>query len=162
MRSRDQLIQDTEPFPDSLIEQVGPRKDEYVKWHEYAQRLLLQHPGHDYTVTDVTYAPSYTYPKKDPDTGRLTDELLWAPPVWAITVEFIIDGSRYGGVGEDDSPAAAESNAYKRALSHAGIGLHLYNRKGYWLHGRLQKDAGLQISTDLVSEGRLEKDADDE
>ena len=141
MRSLEQLAIDAEPFPDSLIEQVGPRKDDYVPWHEYAQRLLLQHPGLDYDVTSVSYAPGYTYPKKDPDTGRLTDELLWAPPVWAIAVSFTLDGSRYAGVGEDSAPAAAESNAYKRALSHAGIGLHLYNRSGYWLHGRLQKDA---------------------
>ncbi len=140
MRSLEQLTVDAAPFPSDLIKQLPPRGDDYVPWHEYNQRLLLQHPGHDYTVTSVTYAPGFTYPKKD-DNGRLTDELLWQPPVWAIAVEFELEGSKYAGVGEDDSPTSAESNAYKRALSHAGIGLHLYNRDGYWLHGRLQKDA---------------------
>ena len=119
MRSLEQLVQDTEPFPDSLIQQLPPRNDDFVPWFEYAQRLLLQHPGHSYRVLDVTH---------DGD-------------VWAVTVEFEIEGSRYAAVGEDSAPAAAESNAYKRALSHAGIGLHLYNRDGYWLHGRLQKGA---------------------
>ena len=43
----------------------------------------------------------------------------------------------YGAVGEDDAPAAAESNAFKRACAKAGIGLHLYEH--YWLHGQLTK-----------------------
>ena len=119
MRSLEQLIQDTKPFPDSLIQQLPPRGDEFVPWFEYAQRLLLQHPGHSYRVLDVTHHGD----------------------VWAVTVEFEIEGSKYAAVGEDSAPTHAESNAYKRALSHAGIGLHLYNRSGYWLHGRLQKDA---------------------
>ncbi len=141
MRSLDQLIVDAAPFPTELIKQLPPRGDDYVPWHEYNQRLLLQHPGHDYRVTSVTYAPGYTYPRLKDQEGNPTDEILWAPPVWAIAVEFDLEGSKYAGVGEDSSPAAAESNAYKRACSHGGIGLHLYNRSGYWLHGRLQKDA---------------------
>ena len=117
MRSAESLAVDTAPFPDSLIQQLPPRGDDYVPWYEYAQRVLLQHPDHSYRVLSVTYAGG----------------------VWAVTVEFEIDGSAYGGVGEDSTPTAAESNAYKRALSHAGIGLHLYNRDGFWLHGRLEQ-----------------------
>lgn len=139
MRTPEQLLQDAEPFPDRIIKTVGPRKDAYVKWAEYNQRMLLHHPDHDYRVTSVSHAPGYLYPKKDED-GNLTDTQLWAPPVWAIAVEFTIDGSVYAGVGEDDSPAAAESTAYKRACAHAGIGLHLYG--GYWLHGRLVQGNG--------------------
>ena len=143
------LVQDAEPFPDSLIKTkpTGYEAD-YVPWYEYAQRLLLHHPDHGYRLTSITYAPGYTYPKKDKD-GRLTDELLWAPPVWAIAVEFEIDGNPYAGVGESDSPTAAESNAYKRALSHRSIGLHLYNRGGYWLHRRL-----VQVSEESESFSR--------
>ncbi len=139
MRSQADLIVDTAPFPDSLIKKLptGYNAD-YVEWHEYNQRLLLQHPDHDYRVTSVTYAPGYEYP--DPDGAQLGD-MIWAPPVWAVAVAFTIDGCDYHGVGEDDSPTAAESNAYKRACAHAGIGLHLYNRSGYWLHGRLVKDS---------------------
>lgn len=135
MRTAAALIQDTEPFPDKLIKKLPPRGDDYVEWHEYNQRLLLQHPDHDYRVTQMTYAPGYTYPDKE-------SNLLWAPPVWAIAVEFTIEGSVYAGVGEADSPTSAESNAYKRACAHGGIGLHLYNRSGYWLHGRLVKGNG--------------------
>ena len=141
MRSQADLIVDTEPFPDNLIKKLptGYNAD-YVEWHEYNQRLLLQHPDHDYRVTSVTYAPGYIYPLEDKDTGKLTGEEAWAPPVWAVAVAFTIDGRDYHGVGEDDSPTAAESNAYKRGCAHGGIGLHLYNRGGYWLHGRLVKD----------------------
>ena len=133
MRTPKQLLTDSEPFPDKLIKQLPPRGDDYVTWDEYNQRALLQHPGHDYRVTSVTYAPGYSYPDRE---GTLT----WAPPVWAVAVEFTFEGSVYAGVGEDDSPTAAESNAYKRACAHAGIGLHLYG--DYWLHGRLVKGNG--------------------
>ena len=139
MRTPEQLIADTQPFPDKLVQKLPPRGDSYVKWSEYNQRILLHHPDHDYRVTSITHSPGYTYPKKDDD-GNLTDVLLWAPPVWAIAVEFTFEGSVYAGVGEDDSPTSAESNAYKRACAHAGIGLHLYG--GYWLHGRLVKGNG--------------------
>jgi hypothetical protein len=118
MRTRDDLIRDTEPFPDSLIQQVPPRGDDYVPWYEYAQRVLLHHPDHSYRVTDVQHAGD----------------------TWAVTVEFTIGDGVYGGIGEDSTPTSAESNAYKRALAHAGIGLHLYNRDGYWLHGRILTD----------------------
>ena len=123
MRNQADLIIDTAPFPDKLIKQLPPRGDDYVEWHEYNQRILLQHPDHDYRVTSVTYAST-----GDGD-------------VWAVAVEFTIDGCVYAGVGSADDPLSAESNAYKRAASHAGIGLHLYNRDGYWLHGRLIKDS---------------------
>ena len=137
MRSREQLFQDTEPFPDALIKKLPPRGDSYVKWQQYAQRLLLHHPEHSWRVSDIVYQPGYLYPVKDGD-GKLTDEQAWAPPVWAVSGELDLgDGNVYAGVGEDDAPASAESNAYKRAAAHAGIGLHLYG--DYWLHGRLEQ-----------------------
>jgi hypothetical protein len=43
----------------------------------------------------------------------------------------------YGAVGEDKTPTAAESNAFKRACAKAGIGLHLYDH--YWLHRELER-----------------------
>jgi len=132
VRTLDQLIQDTKPFPENLISKLPPRGDSYVPWYQYAQRLLLHHPGHEYRVTMVTYAPPYTKPGKD-------DELVHVAPVWAVTVELELDGQVFAAVGEDDSAASAESNGYKRACAHAGIGLHLYDEDGYWLHTRLQK-----------------------
>jgi hypothetical protein len=134
MRTREQLIQDAEPFPDKLVQKLPPRGDSYVPWYQYAQRLLLHHPDHEYRVTSVTYAPPYTKPNDD---GEFT---AWVGPVWAVTVQLEIGGLFYSAVGEDDSAAAAESNGYKRACAKAGIGLHLYDEKGYWLHGRLLKD----------------------
>ena len=134
MRTPEQLIRDTEPFPDETISKLPPRGDEYVAWYQYNQRMLLHHPDHEYRVISVTYAPGYTYPDKDDGT------LIWMAPVWAVAVQLTIEGSAYAAVGEDDSPTAAESNAYKRACAHAGIGLHLYG--GYWLHGRLVKGNG--------------------
>ena len=117
MRSREQLIQDTEPFPDNLIESLPPRGDSYVRWSHYAQRLLLHHPGHSWRVSSV----------------------MESNGVWVVAGELDLgDGNVYAGVGEDDAPASAESNAYKRACAHAGIGLHLYG--DYWLHGRLEQD----------------------
>ena len=121
MRSRDQLIQDTEPFPDSVIAQL-PKTDkrpalDYVSWSHYTQRLLLHHPDHGWRITS----------------------LVAGSGGWAVAGELVIDGVPYAGIGVDASADNAESQAYKRAAAHAGIGLHLYG--GYWLHGRLQKDA---------------------
>ena len=132
MRSLEQLIQDAEPFPDKLVQKLPPRGDSYVPWYQYAQRLLLQHPGHSWRVTSV----------------------MESLGVWVVVGELDLTGPErvevgttameyrnvYAAVGEDDSPASAESNAYKRACAKAGIGLHLYDEAGYWLHGRLQKD----------------------
>ena len=141
MRSAESLVVDTAPFPDSLIQQLPPRGDDYVPWYEYAQRVLLQHPDHSYRVTGVWQATNMTVAAEKGGTESNRDSTMTTTvtTTWAVTVEFEIDGSVYGGGGEDSSPAAAESNAYKRALAHAGIGLHLYNRKGYWLHGRLEQ-----------------------
>ena len=104
MRTLETLAADAEPFPESLIETIpaGANKPavDYVSWSHYNQRLLLQHPAHEYEVTDTVYGST-----------------------WAVTVHITIDGQRYGGVGEDStSPTSAESNAYKRACAHAGIG----------------------------------------
>ena len=135
MRTPEQLIADTAPFPDSIIQKLPPRGDSYVPWYQYAQRLLLHHPDHEYRVTDVVYAPPYTRELSEGD-------LVHVPPVWAVTVQLEIGGLFYSAVGEDDSAAAAESNGYKRACAKAGIGLHLYDEAGYWLHGRLVKGNG--------------------
>ncbi len=121
MRSLEQLTVDAAPFPDSTIEQLPktakrPALD-YVAWPHYNQRLLLHHPSHSWEVFTIV------------ESGG----------TWAVAGHLTIEGVRYAGVGEDATPTAAESNAYKRAAAHAGIGLHLYG--GYWLYGRLEKDA---------------------
>ena len=126
MRTREQLIEDTEPFPDGLIEQLpagGSRPPlDYVSWHQYAQRLLVQHGGHRYSVTNIAMSPK----------GGVAV---------SVRIQFS-DDEWYDGVGEGDTPTSAESNAYKRACAHAGIGLHLYESDDspFWLHGKLQRD----------------------
>lgn len=117
MRTPEQLIADTAPFPEKLISKLPPRGDSYVPWYQYAQRLLLHHPDYSWRVVSVVEADG----------------------VWAVVGELTIEGEIRAGVGEDDAPAAAESNAFKRACAKAGIGLHLYDEAGYWLHGRLVK-----------------------
>ncbi len=119
MRSSDELICDTAPFPASVIKQL-PKSDnrpalDYVPWYQYAQRLLLHHGGYLWVPGDPIHADN----------------------LWAVSGVLTIGDEQYGGVGEDTTPTAAESNAYKRACAHAGIGLHLYG--GYWLHERLNK-----------------------
>ena len=115
MRSREQLIQDTEPFPDNLIQSLPPRGDSYVSWYQYAQRLLLHHPEHKWRITSLVFGGNR----------------------WAVSGQLDIGDETYGGVGTDDDADKAESQAYKRACSRAGIGLHLYG--DYWLHGRLEQ-----------------------
>ena len=116
MRSRTNLVRDTEPFPDSVIAHLPPRGDSYVPWYQYAQRLLLHHGGYSWKVTTLTNAGN----------------------VWAVAGELTLEDETYGAVGEDNTPTSAESNAFKRACAHAGIGLHLYDDK-FWLHRRLQE-----------------------
>jgi hypothetical protein len=87
-----------------------------VPWYVYAQRLLLHHGGYDWVVKSAAFAGN----------------------VWVVVGELIIGQELYGAVGEDNSPTSAESNAFKRACAHAGVGLHLYDEK-FWLHRRLQE-----------------------
>jgi len=122
VRTPEQLIRDTEPFPDSVVETLKATAKRpalsYVSWPHYNQRLLLHYPDYGWEVSS----------------------LVAADGVWAVVGALTIDGVRYAGVGEDSTPTSAESNAYKRACAHAGIGLHLYG--GYWLHDRLVKGVG--------------------
>ena len=133
MRTPEQLIADTAPFPASVVEKLKATEKRpelaYVPWQQYAQRLLLHHPGHSWRVTSVTFANSMWVVA-----GELDLSEVQRTEVGNVAVE---GRNVYAGVGEDSTPTAAESNAYKRAAAHAGIGLHLYG--GYWLHGRLVK-----------------------
>ena len=117
MRTADELLQDTKPFADSVIEHLPPRNDAYVSWTHYAQRLLFSHGGYSWRPTAMTHVGE----------------------VWAVMGELSIGEETYGAVGEDRTPTAAESNAFKRACAKAGIGLHLYDH--YWLYGRLKGDS---------------------
>jgi len=125
MRTPEQLIADATPFADGVIKQLPPRGDNYVTWNQYAQRLLLTHGPHRYSVTNLVMSPK----------GGVAV---------SVRVQFS-DDEWYDAVGEGDTPTSAESNAYKRACAHAGIGLHLYcddkpeNR--YWLIGVLHDKA---------------------
>jgi hypothetical protein len=118
MRTLKELVRDTEPFPAAVIKKLPPRNEDYVPWFQYAQRLLAQHGGHSYRITHLEFGD-----------GK-----------WAVAVAVELAGETYGGVGIDASADAAESQAYKRACAHAGIGLHLYDNDKFWLHGKLQRD----------------------
>ena len=131
MRTPEQLIADTAPFPDTLIEKLPPRGDSYVAWYQYAQRLLLQHPGYSWRVTSVMFAN---------DVWAVAGELDLSTVQRTEVGNMAVEGRNvYAAVGEADTPTSAESNAFKRACAKAGIGLHLYDEAGYWLHGRLVK-----------------------
>ena len=51
-----------------------------------------------------------------------------------------MDDAPKDGIGEDDTPKNAASDAFKRAAVMEGYGLHL--RGDYWLEAQLGKDAG--------------------
>ena len=124
-------MRDAEPFPPGVVQQVeagGGRKADYVSWSQYSQRLLLHHGGHRYEVTHLTHGKQVTETKSGPK-----ETYIWSV---AVRLQFG-DDEWYDAVGEGDTPTSAESNAYKRACAHAGIGLHLYG--DYWLYGRLKQ-----------------------
>jgi len=129
MRTTGQLIRDTARFAEKVIQQLpasaGRPALDYVSWNQYAQRLLLDHGAHRYSVTNIVIS----------DKGGVAV---------SVRVQFS-DDEWYDAVGEGDTPTAAESNAYKRACAHAGIGLHLYcdeqkPANQYWLHNVLAKE----------------------
>ena len=122
MRTTDELRRDATPFADSVIDTLPPRGDRFVTWNQYAQRVLLDHGGHRYSVTNMVMSPKGGV--------AVSVRLQFADDEW------------YDAVGEGDTPTAAESNAYKRACAHAGIGLHLYcddedEKNQYWLIGTM-------------------------
>ena len=132
MRTTEQLTVDTKPFKNDLIEQIpgtGNRPAiDFVSWNHYTQKLLATHGGHTYTVRHMEYTGSS----------------------WVVQVRISFsDDESYDGLGEDQSALAAESNAYKRACAHAGIGLHLYG--SYWLYDYLEATHGgvLRRGTDM-------------
>lgn len=132
MRTRDQIREAAVPFPDSLIEQVDGQ--DYVSWYHYTQRLLTQVGPYRWAVIEM---------QPDMDGGWVCHGRLG----------FDIDhmGESYDGIGTDEAytdrngkyhrgdPKAAESDAFKRACSKAGFGLHLWAGKHYWLEASLEK-----------------------
>lgn len=128
MRTHDELVRDSEPFPDKLIMELPPRGDRFVTWSQYAQRLLFHHGGYNWHVNIV----------------------LESGPQWVVAGALTLpSGDTYSAVGEDDTATSAESNAFKRACSKAGIGLHLYEDRDkgnpYWLHTRLLELSGDEV-----------------
>ena len=126
MRTSEQLTIDTKPFKPDLIEQIpgsGNRPAiDFVSWNHYTQKILATHGGHTYTVRHMEYTGSS----------------------WVVQVRIqFSDDEWYEGLGEDMSALAAESNAYKRACAHAGIGLHLYG--SYWLYDYLEASNGSSV-----------------
>lgn len=122
MRTIDELITDAAPFPDGMIKQTpaGAKRPalDYVAWTDYAQRLLATHGGHRYEITQMVYGGDQ----------------------WSVAVRVYLDMDEwYDGAGTDVSADKAESQAYKRACAHAGIGLHLWHKGTFWLPTSLEK-----------------------
>ena len=141
MRTTKEITADAQPFNDRLIEEIpagGGRTASYVSWKHYAQRLLLVHGAHRYTVTSVTHGRQVTETRDGPK-----ETYIWAV---GVRVQFS-DDEWYDAVGEGDTPTSAESNGYKRACAHAGIGLHLYG--DYWLVGQLEKAVSAGFSQEI-------------
>ena len=162
MRTTEELLLDATPFADEVIKKLPPRDDAYVTWNQYNQRMLWAHGAHRYEVTNTVAYPVATKQFQsldDDDLPELADDgkpllVTRTQYVWAVSVRlYISDDEWYDAVGEDSDPASAESNAYKRACAHAGIGLHLYcddrpeNR--YWLPGVLN----MQINDAEIADG---------
>lgn len=126
MRTLQQLVADAEPFPDKLIDQTpaGSKRPalDYVAWTNYAQRILATHGPHRYEVTQLVYGGDQ----------------------WSVAVRVYLEPDEwYDGVGTDDTADKAESQAYKRACAHAGIGLHLWHKGTYWLPTSLKQKEGV-------------------
>ena len=141
MRTPEEVAADAVPFPAELIKKVPPRGEAYVSWTHYTQRLLKVHGAHQYHVTSVTYGDGN----------------------WCVAVQVEIhNGESYGGVGFDKDATHAESQAYKRACAHAGIGLHLYGE--YWLDQDSSEPADTKQDTtqpEPPDPGRQRKSAKD-
>ncbi len=126
MRTHAQLVNDTQPFPDKLISQTpaGQKRPalDYVAWTNYAQRVLLRHGPHRYSVTSMV------------PTGDKVSV--------SVRIQFS-DDEWYDGAATDTDAEIAESQAYKRACAHGGIGLHLWCKDddgGYWLPAFFEAD----------------------
>ncbi len=123
MRTRLEIRDAAVPFPKGLIRQVdkGGGEADYVSWYHYVQRLLGTLGSYSWSVSNV--APLG-------DTGwMVVGRLHFGDDEW------------YDGVGTDaKDPKAAESDAFKRAASKAGYGLHLWAGADYWLEAQLEKD----------------------
>ncbi len=168
MRTTEELLLDATPFADEVIKKLPPRDDAYVTWNQYNQRMLWAHGAHSYSVTNTVAYPVATKMFQSLDDNDMPEfdgnekALLVQRTqyVWAVSVRLHISADEwYDAVGEDSDPASAESNAYKRACAHAGIGLHLYTddreENRYWLTGVLNK----QINDEAISDGDLVDDS---
>ena len=138
MRTHKDIRDAAVPFPDRLIQQVdtGRGTADYVSWYHYVQRLLATIGSYSWDVTDL-----------------LSDDADGWVCVGLLTID--TQTEHYAGVGTDEAytdsqgkfhrgdPKAAESDAFKRAASKAGYGLHLWAGVDYWLEAQLEKDTPL-------------------
>lgn len=114
-----------EPFgADKIKQRVGPGRKplDYVPHGDYVARLLdVLTDGYEWTVREM----------------RLVESSVEKPSFWLchgnITFRLGDDGQycSFDGIGthpalDEESPKAAESDAFKRACMKAGVGLHLY------------------------------------
>ena len=122
MNQQRQLL---EPFPPSVVKKVdkGFGQINFVSWTDKIQRLLQVLGGFDWSVSE----PFPSGDKNEPVAvkGRLTATVAGEMRV----VE---------GIGTDRDAKKAETDAFARACSKLGLGLHLWTQGGdkdggYWL-----------------------------
>lgn len=123
-----------EPFPAKVVKQLpGSAKRpaiDFVSWTDKIQRLLQVCGGFDWEVS--TPFPSGNDQEPVGVKGRLT--------------VLIDDRLRIvEGIGTDQDAKKAETDAFARACSKIGLGLHLWTQGGdkdggYWIVKALDKD----------------------
>ena len=123
-----------EPFPPKVIKQLpGSAKRppiDFVSWTDKIQRLLQVCGGFDWEVS--TPFPSGNDQEPVGVKGRLTVIIDEQPRI----VE---------GIGTDRDAKKAETDAFARACSKLGLGLHLWTQGGdkdggYWLPGVIDRE----------------------
>lgn len=121
-----------EPFPDRVVKTLPGRggKADYVSWTDKIQRILQVAGDFDWQVIQITESGDTTEPVAVH--GRLVMN---------------VDGTEQSrdGVGIGTDAKKAETDAFARACSKFGVGLHLWCQGGdkdggYWITGVLDKE----------------------
>lgn len=156
MEPHEMLMQDLiQPFPENLVETVGPREDRYVAWTHWAQRALLQVGFYHWVISEMLPPQMSRRPIYDEDDKFVEMREQWSE--WVCIGGISFDAGRSAaslnelpgkqvtvtGVGQGRDAKAAESDAFKRAWSKTGMGQHLWAEPAYWLEAGFKKKHGL-------------------
>tara|TARA_B100000287_G_scaffold123043_1_gene114989 strand:- start:7356 stop:7793 length:438 start_codon:yes stop_codon:yes gene_type:complete len=134
-----QLIRLAKKFPDKLVSQIdkGTHKEDYVNHAVIAQRLLQVVGPYSWHCKTLESEGVVVAMK-----GQLTLEVDGK----LIKVEGTgtDQGNKNKTIGEKIKEM--ESDAFKRAASKVGVGLHLWAQDQYFLNQQLSKDYGIDLN----------------